>query len=83
MDYYVTARVRKTAGSLGGPVGPEHAAKTFVPYDDRRMTLEAARSSAAQSNDRYRPHVRGFTHVAVHVEPIPDTNRVRNLDRAR
>lgn len=81
MSYYVTAKVRKICRTAGGPVGPEHAGKTFVPYDDRAMSLECARESAANSNDRYRPHIHGFTYVAVHAEPVSGTNRVRNLDR--
>jgi hypothetical protein len=79
-DRYVVARINKTYRTLGEHPGPQHVGKTFVPYDDRHLTKEAAEESASGSNDRYRPSLHGKTHVPVRAEPIPGTNKFRNLD---
>jgi GNAT superfamily N-acetyltransferase len=77
---YVVARINKTYGTLGEHPGPQHVGKTFVPYDDRYLSKEAAEESANVSNDRYRPSVHGRTFIAVRAEPIAGTNKFRNLD---
>jgi hypothetical protein len=79
-DRYVVARINKTYRTLGERPGPEHVGRTFVPYDDRHLSKEAAGESAANSNDRYRPSLHGKTYIAVRAEPIPGTNKFRNLD---
>jgi hypothetical protein len=79
-DRYVVARINKTYRTLGRHPGPQDVGKTFVPYDDRHLSEEAAKESATNSNDRYRPHLHGKTHVAVRAEPVPGTNKFRNLD---
>lgn len=79
-DRYVIARVNKTYATFGGHPGPQHVGKTFVPYDDRHLSKEAAEESASVSNDRYRPNFHGKTFIAVRAEPIPGTNKFRNLD---
>lgn len=79
-DRYVVARISKTYATLGERPGPQHVGKTFVPYDDRHLSKEAAEASAANSNDRYRPSLHGKTYIAVRAEPIPGTNKFRNLD---
>jgi hypothetical protein len=79
-DRYVTARVNKTFATLGEPPGPQHVGRTFVPYDDRHLSKEAAEESAAVSNDRYRPNLTGKTFVAVRADPIPGTTKFRNLE---
>ena len=79
-DRYVVARISETYATLGERPGPQHVGKTFVPYDDRHLSKEAAGGSAANSNDRYRPSLHGKTYIAVRAEPIPGTNKFRNLD---
>jgi hypothetical protein len=77
---YVVARVKKAYGPSGDPPGPLHVGKTFVPYDDSTLTKAAAEASARSSNDGYRYGPGGMTYVAVRAEPIPGTNKFRNLD---
>jgi hypothetical protein len=79
-DRYVVARINKTFRTLGRHPGPQDVGKTFVPYDNRHLSKEAAEESAKASNDRYRPHLHGKTHVAVQAEPVPGTNKFRNLE---
>ena len=79
-DRYVVARINKTYSTLGERPGPQHVGKTFVPYDDRHLSKQAAEESAGASNDRYRPSLHGKTYIAVRAEPVPGTNKFRNLD---
>jgi hypothetical protein len=79
-DRYVVARINKTYRTLDRQPGPQDVGKTFVPYDNRFMSKEAAEESARNSNDRYRPHLHGKTHIAVRAEPVPGTNKFRNLE---
>ena len=79
-ERYVVARINKTYGTLGEHPGPQHVGRAFVPYDGRHLSKEAAEESARVSNDRYRPSLHGRTFVAVRAEPIPGTNKFRNLD---
>lgn len=79
-DRYVVARINKTYRTLGEKPGPEHVGKSFVPYDNRHLSKEAAEEGAKVSNDRYRPHLHGKTFIAVRAEPIAGTNRFRNLE---
>ena len=79
-DRYVVARINKTYRTLGERPGPQHVGKTFVPYDDRHLSKQAAEESAEASNDRYRPSLHGKTYIAVRAEPVPGTNKFRNLD---
>jgi hypothetical protein len=47
---YVVARIRKTYEPGGEHPGPQHVAKTFVPYDTSIMSKRTAEASARGSN---------------------------------
>lgn len=77
---HVVARIKKAYEPGGEHPGPQHVGKTFVPYDDSTLTKEAAEARAGFLNGGHRYGPDGKTFIAVHAEPIPGTNKFRNLD---
>ena len=77
---YVVARIKKAYEPGGERPGPQHVGKTFVPFDDSTFTKAAAEERAGFLNGGYRFGPDGKTFIAVRAEPIPGTDKFRNLD---